>query len=69
MLIVRLRFILVQSNFDRSNTVGSFTMANSNSFLSPHEILPIGQENSYLGNFFFFFFFFFFFCRGILMRF
>ena len=24
---------------------GSFTMANSNSFLSPYEILPIAQEN------------------------
>ena len=25
----------IQSNLDRSNTDGSFTMANSNSFLSP----------------------------------
>ena len=32
---------LVQSNLDSSNTDGSFTMANSNSFLSPYEILPI----------------------------
>ena len=31
----------VQSNLDSSNTDGSFTMANSNSFLSPYEILPI----------------------------
>ena len=26
-----------------------FTMANSNSFLSPYEILSIAQENKYLG--------------------
>ena len=31
----------IQSNLDSSNTDGSFTMANSNSFLSPYEILPI----------------------------
>ena len=30
---------------------GSFTMANSNSFLSPNEILPIAQENKYLEKF------------------
>ena len=29
--------------------VGSFTMANSKSFLSPYEILPITQETKYLG--------------------
>ena len=34
----------LQSNFDSSNTGGSFTMAYSNSFLSPYEILPIFQE-------------------------
>ena len=28
-----------------------FIMANSNSFLSPYEILPIAQENKNLGNF------------------
>ena len=38
----------IQSNLDGSNTDGSFTMANSNSFLSPYEILPIAQENKYL---------------------
>ena len=38
---------LIQSNLDGSNTDGSFTMANSNSFLSPYEILPIAQENKY----------------------
>ena len=38
----------IQSNPNSSNTDGSFTMANSNSFLSPYEILPIDQENTYL---------------------
>ena len=45
--------ILLQSNLDSSET-GSFTMANSNSFLSPYEILPIAQENKYLGKFSYF---------------
>ena len=44
----------VQSNLDGSNTDGSFTMANSNSFLSPYEILPIAQENKYLRKFSYF---------------
>ena len=35
----------IQSNHDGSNTDGSFTMANSNSFLSLYEIHPIAQEN------------------------
>ena len=39
--------IFIQSNLNSSNTDGSFTMVNSNSFLSPYEILPI-QENKYL---------------------
>ena len=43
------RLILkIQSNLDSSSTDGSFTMANSNSFLSPYEVLPIAQENKYL---------------------
>ena len=33
---------------------GSFTMANSNSFLSPYEIYPIDQENKYLRKLFYF---------------
>ena len=37
----------LQSNLNNSNTDGSFTIANSNSFLSPYEILPIAQENKY----------------------
>ena len=43
-----LRLWSIQSNLNSSNTDGSFTMANSNTFLSPYEILPIGQENNYL---------------------
>ena len=44
----------IQPNLDSSNTDGSFTMANSNSFLSPYEILPLVQENKYLGKFSYF---------------
>ena len=46
--------LLVQSNLNSSNTDGSFTMANSNSLLNPYEILPIAQENKYLGKFSYF---------------
>ena len=35
-------------NLSDSNTVGSFTMANSNSLLSPQEVLLIAQESKYL---------------------
>ena len=41
-------YIHLQSNLNSSNTDGSFTMANSNSVLSPYEILPIDKENKYL---------------------
>ena len=34
-----------------SNTDDSFTVADSNSFLSPKAILPIAEENKYLGMF------------------
>ena len=44
----------VQSSVNGSNTNGSFTMANSNSSLSPYEILPIAQENKYLRKFSYF---------------
>ena len=44
----------LQSNLDGSNTDGSFTITNSNSFLSPYEILPIAQENKYLRKFSYF---------------
>ena len=47
-------FYIMQSNLNSSNTDGSFTMANSNSFLSPYVILPLAQENKYLGKFCFF---------------
>ena len=46
--------LLIQKNLDGSNTDGSFTMANSNSFLRPYEILPIAQENKYLMKFSYF---------------
>ena len=41
---------MLQSNINSSNTDGSFTMVNSNTFLSPYEILPI-----HLGIFFLFY--------------
>ena len=44
----------IQLNPDDSNTDGSFTMANSNLFFSPYEILPIAQENKYLRKFSYF---------------
>ena len=44
----------IQSNLNSSNTDGLFTMANSNSFMSPYEILPIAQENKYLRKFSYF---------------
>ena len=44
----------IHSNLNSSNTDGLFTMANLNSFLSPYEILPIAQENKYLGKFSYF---------------
>ena len=44
----------LQSNLNSSNTDGSFTMDNSNSVLSPYEILPKDQENKYLRKLFYF---------------
>ena len=41
----------VQSNLNSLNTDGSFTMANSNSFLSPYKILPIAHKHKYWENF------------------
>ena len=43
--------LYIQSNLNSSNTDGSFTMADSNSFLSPYEILPTTLENKYLRKF------------------
>ena len=34
---------------NNSNKAGSFTMANSDSFFGPYKILPIAQDNKYLG--------------------
>ena len=47
----RLRQIDIQSNLNSSNTDCSFTMAYSNSFLSPYQILLIAQKNSIIGKF------------------
>ena len=50
------RILNYSQTSNSSNTDGSFTMmANSNSFLSPYEILSIAQENKYLGFFFLFY--------------
>ena len=43
----------IQYNLNGSNTDGSFTVDDSNSFFSPYKILPIAQVNKYLGFFFF----------------
>ena len=45
----------IPRNFNGSNTNGSFTVDDSNSFFSPYKILPIDQENKYLGIFFLFY--------------
>ena len=52
--VVFLHVNKLQLNLNSSNTDGSFTMANSNSFLSRCEILPLAQENKYLGKFSYF---------------
>ena len=44
----------IQYNLNGSNTGGSFTVDDSNSFFSSYKILPIAQENKYLGIFFLF---------------
>ena len=41
----------IQYNLNGSNTDGSFTVDDSNSFFSPYKILPIAQENKNLGMF------------------
>ena len=54
--IMRSLFFLnhIQYNLNGSNTDGSITVDDSNSFFSPYKILPIDQENKYLGIFFYF---------------
>ena len=44
----------IQYNLNDLNTDGSFTVDDSNSFFSPYKILPIAQENKYLGFFSYF---------------
>ena len=44
----------IQYNLNGSNPDGSFTVDDSNSFYSPYKILPIAQENKYLGIFSYF---------------
>ena len=41
--------IIYMYNFNGSNTDGSFTVDYSNPIFSPSKILPIAQENKYLG--------------------
>ena len=48
-------FIYIQYNLNGLNPDGSFTVDDSNSFFSPYKILPIAQENKYLGIFLFYF--------------
>ena len=44
----------IQYNLNGSNMDGSFTLDDLNSFFSPYKILPIAQENKYLGIFSYF---------------
>ena len=44
----------IEYNLNGSNTDGSFTVDDSNSFFSPTKILPLAQENNYLGIFSYF---------------
>ena len=44
----------IQYNLNGSNTDGLFTVDDSNWFFSPYKILPIAQENKYLGIFSYF---------------
>ena len=45
---VALLWCCIQYNLNGSNTDGSFTVDDLNSFFSPYKILPIAQENKYL---------------------
>ena len=44
----------VEYTLNGSNPDGSFTLDDSNSFFSPYKILPIAQENKFLGIFSYF---------------
>ena len=45
-------YMHIQYNLNGSNTDGSFTVDDSNSFFSPYKILPIAQEKKNSGIFF-----------------
>ena len=47
-MLLRIVKIILQYNLNGSNTDGSFTVDDSNTFFSPYKILPIAQENKYL---------------------
>ena len=51
-MLFRKVLLFLQYNLNGSNPDGSFTVDDSNSFFSPYKILPIAQENGYLGIFF-----------------
>ena len=53
-LSLRWAHMHIQYNLNGSNTDGSFTMDDSKSFFSPYKILPMAQENKYLGFFSYF---------------
>ena len=46
--------VKIQYNLNGSNPDGSFTVDDSNSFLSPYEILPMAQEHKYFREFSYF---------------
>ena len=48
---MRMQLCKLQYNLNGSNPDGSFTVDDSNSFFSPNKILPIAEENKYLGFF------------------
>ena len=47
LLTLKEHYVQLQLNLNSSNTDGSFTMVNSNSVLSPYEIIPLAEENKY----------------------
>ena len=55
-LVIIMFYRRIQSNFNGSNTDGSFTMAYSNSFLSPYGFFPIAQEKKILREIFLFYY-------------
>ena len=45
----------IRQNLDSLNTDGSFTMANSKSFLRPYEVLPVAQKKQIFTEIFLFY--------------